>query len=98
MIDRPSRVATQGILFLTTNRVGKIDRAFMSRIHLSLYYPKLNQDSTLRIWRNNLKRVGREFKKEKKEIQFNTEQLIRFAKHHFRKLDEARDLTVWNGR
>lgn len=27
-----------GLLFLTTNRVGSIDQAFKSRIHLSLYY------------------------------------------------------------
>lgn len=28
-----------GVLFLTTNRVGSIDQAFKSRIHLSVYYP-----------------------------------------------------------
>jgi hypothetical protein len=27
-----------GILFLTTNRVGIMDEAFKSRIHVSLYY------------------------------------------------------------
>lgn len=30
-----------GLLFLTTNRVGTIDEAFKSRIHLSLYYVSL---------------------------------------------------------
>ncbi|KJK76267.1 hypothetical protein H634G_08407 [Metarhizium anisopliae BRIP 53293] len=32
-----------GILFLTTNRVGSLDEAFKSRIHMSLYYPPLNK-------------------------------------------------------
>jgi hypothetical protein len=31
----------EGILFLTTNRVGVFDETFKSRIHLPLYYPLL---------------------------------------------------------
>ncbi|RTE72010.1 hypothetical protein BHE90_013581 [Fusarium euwallaceae] len=34
-----------GILFLTTNRIESFDRAFISRIHLSIYYPPLTQSS-----------------------------------------------------
>ncbi|MCJ1309497.1 hypothetical protein MMC25_003157 [Agyrium rufum] len=41
-----------GILFLTTNRVGDFDEAFKSRIHVILYYPKLEQDAVTKIWRN----------------------------------------------
>ena len=33
-----------GILFLTTNRVGALDPAFKSRIHISLYYPNLTKN------------------------------------------------------
>ncbi|KAF2800360.1 P-loop containing nucleoside triphosphate hydrolase protein, partial [Melanomma pulvis-pyrius CBS 109.77] len=33
-----------GVLFLTTNRVGTLDEAFRSRIHLSLLYPAINLD------------------------------------------------------
>ncbi|KAI0542087.1 P-loop containing nucleoside triphosphate hydrolase protein [Xylaria digitata] len=87
-----------GILFLTTNRVGKIDRAFMSRIHLSLYYPRLDKEKTLSIWRNNLKRVKIEFLKEKNPIDIDEESIMRFAKHHFKRLNQAPELTVWNGR
>ncbi|KAL1603054.1 hypothetical protein SLS59_004710 [Nothophoma quercina] len=42
----------QGILFLTTNRVGQFDQAFMSRIHLSLGYEELSDSSRETIWEN----------------------------------------------
>lgn len=32
-----------GVLFLTTNRVGTLDDAFKSHIHMSLYYPVLTE-------------------------------------------------------
>lgn len=38
-----------GILFLTTNRVGVFDQAFRSRIHMSFFYPKLDQKATIEI-------------------------------------------------
>lgn len=41
-----------GILILTTNRVGSFDEAFKSRIHLALAYPKLNEEDRLKIWQN----------------------------------------------
>jgi hypothetical protein len=44
----------QGILFMTTNRVDNIDAAFQSRIHVSLEYPDLTQESRRQIWRNFL--------------------------------------------
>ncbi|KAF2029057.1 P-loop containing nucleoside triphosphate hydrolase protein [Setomelanomma holmii] len=40
----------EGVMFLTTNRVGSIDAAFKSRIHLSLYYPQLSADARSSIW------------------------------------------------
>ncbi|KAJ4421175.1 hypothetical protein N0V82_003940 [Gnomoniopsis sp. IMI 355080] len=48
-----------GILFLTTNRVGGIDDAFRSRLHLTLFYPNLDADQTKRIWKMNINRVQR---------------------------------------
>ena len=48
-----------GILFITTNRVGAIDEAFQSRVHLSLYYPHLSLDDTIEILASNLKRLPR---------------------------------------
>ena len=42
----------QSILFLTTNRVGAFDDAFISRIHVSLYYPDLSEEDRKKVWRN----------------------------------------------
>ncbi|KAH6684845.1 ATPase [Plectosphaerella plurivora] len=44
----------EGILFMTTNRVGNIDQAFQSRIHVSLEYPDLTPESRRVIWKNFL--------------------------------------------
>ena len=44
----------EGIMFLTTNRVGTFDPAFQSRIHISLDYPELSADSRKMIWKNFL--------------------------------------------
>ncbi|TPX12832.1 uncharacterized protein E0L32_006712 [Thyridium curvatum] len=49
----------EGILFMTTNRVGNIDAAFQSRIHVSFEYPGLTNASRQTIWRNFLDRAGR---------------------------------------
>lgn len=39
-----------GILILTSNRVGTFDEAFRSRIQLALHYPSLDTSQRLRIW------------------------------------------------
>ncbi|KFA79937.1 hypothetical protein S40288_05110 [Stachybotrys chartarum IBT 40288] len=41
-----------GILILTSNRVGTFDEAFKSRIQLSLRYSNLGQPERLQIWKN----------------------------------------------
>jgi SpoVK/Ycf46/Vps4 family AAA+-type ATPase len=41
-----------GILILTSNRVGTFDEAFKSRIHLPIYYPNLDEEQRVQIWRN----------------------------------------------
>jgi hypothetical protein len=79
-----------GILFLTTNRVGALDEAFKSRIHLPLYYPPLDRVSTLKIWDMNLDRTlgpGSKVRGDKKKI-------MKFAAEHFDRNETAR----WNGR
>lgn len=45
----------EGILFLTTNRIDNIDAAFQSRIHVSMSYPDLSDESRRHIWDNFLK-------------------------------------------
>jgi SpoVK/Ycf46/Vps4 family AAA+-type ATPase len=43
-----------GILILTTNRIGTFDEAFKSRVQLALHYPPLDEDGRLEIWQNFL--------------------------------------------
>ncbi|UQC79388.1 ATPase [Colletotrichum lupini] len=40
----------EGTLFLTTNRVGTIDSAFMSRFHLTLSYEPLSESARRQLW------------------------------------------------
>lgn len=40
----------EGIIFLTTNRIGVFDQAFKSRVHLAIYYPKLSRTSRKSLW------------------------------------------------
>jgi hypothetical protein len=41
-----------GILILTSNRVGTFDEAFKSRIQVALHYRPLSQKSRKQVWRN----------------------------------------------
>jgi SpoVK/Ycf46/Vps4 family AAA+-type ATPase len=47
----------EGILILTSNRVGTFDEAFKSRILLSLHYENLTRGQRMKIWRNFLTRL-----------------------------------------
>lgn len=47
----------EGILILTSNRVGTFDEAFRSRIHIALHYEDLNLRSRKQIWLNFLSRL-----------------------------------------
>jgi hypothetical protein len=84
----------QGILFLTTNRVGTFDPAFKSRIHISLYYPDLDRKATLAIWRMHLGRVK---KAHGKHFIVNDNDIIAFAKDHYKSLMRSGSGS-WNGR
>ncbi|RYO05647.1 hypothetical protein AA0119_g3167 [Alternaria tenuissima] len=46
-----------GILILTSNRVGTFDEAFKSRISLALHYPNFTKSQRCRIWKNFLNRL-----------------------------------------
>ncbi|KAJ1333057.1 NTP/NDP exchange transporter [Microdochium nivale] len=84
-----------GVLFLTTNRVGAFDDAFRSRIHLSLYYPKLDRRQTIKIWKMNLRRISESNAKRvqdgEPEIRIHTDKILRFVRDHWEQLS-------WNGR
>lgn len=49
-----------GILFLTTNRVGSFDDAFISRIHVQLYYPDFDDESRRKVWKTFIEKLQRE--------------------------------------
>lgn len=87
-----------GILFLTTNRVGGIDPAFKSRIHLSLFYPRLGRDETVKLYKVFVQRA----KDEQERLGVSTfkidkKQITEFAKQHYRDMERER-LGTWNGR
>mmetsp|Transcript_11303 Transcript_11303/g.16734 ORF Transcript_11303/g.16734 Transcript_11303/m.16734 type:complete len:741 (+) Transcript_11303:56-2278(+) len=44
----------KGVLFLTSNRVSSLDRAFHSRVSVALKYPELNAKSRMKIWEHFL--------------------------------------------
>lgn len=85
-----------GILFLTTNRVGTIDDAFRSRIHLTLFYPQLDRSQTIQVWESNIRRVEEYNKYRAKHglpiMKYKTEELLEFAGRRF----DAK--LRWNGR
>lgn len=48
-----------GILILTSNRVGTFDEAFRSRIQLALHYPNLRPDQRFLIWQTFIDRLSK---------------------------------------
>ncbi|KAJ4018796.1 hypothetical protein NW752_005924 [Fusarium irregulare] len=84
-----------GILFLTTNRVGAIDDAFRSRLHLTLYYPRLSEKQTKKIWSNNIKRLKGINKKQKEDkslrTKFESEEIMDWVNLNW-------EVLQWNGR
>lgn len=90
-----------GILFLTTNRVGVIDDAFKSRIHMTLYYPPLDLEQTIEIWKMNLERVKRIDESrtrgtENPSMVIQKEKILEYARRQFHKNEYGRGR--WNGR
>ncbi|KAI4598132.1 hypothetical protein KJ359_003941 [Pestalotiopsis sp. 9143b] len=50
----------QGLLFLTTNRVGQIDDAFISRVHIAIGYGALSPESRAKIWQGFFRKLAKE--------------------------------------
>ncbi|KAK8108310.1 uncharacterized protein PG998_010323 [Apiospora kogelbergensis] len=50
----------EGILFLTTNRVGSFDDAFISRVHVQLYYPEFDDEQRQKVWKTFIDKLGRD--------------------------------------
>ncbi|KAI0404020.1 hypothetical protein F4802DRAFT_569427 [Xylaria palmicola] len=83
-----------GVLFLTTNRVGTFDEAFTSRVHISLYYPPLDRDSTLQIFEKNWERIKTRYHKAGRVIDIKIPEITSFAIDYYESNKEGR----WNGR
>ncbi|KAK7963558.1 hypothetical protein PG988_010532 [Apiospora saccharicola] len=92
-----------GILFLTTNRVGTLDEAFKSRVHLSLYYPALGREQTQQIIRMNLDRL-RAIEKQRAKITgqkplfIEETDICNFSTKHYDKHHANEGAGRWNGR
>jgi hypothetical protein len=90
-----------GILFLTTNRIGKIDPAVSSRIHLILNYKRLGPSEIEKVFLNNIKRL-RQLEEQHHQLcgeplLFIMEhEIMRFAEEHCKKHPKAKG--AWNGR
>ncbi|OQD98096.1 hypothetical protein PENSOL_c010G01044 [Penicillium solitum] len=82
----------QGILFLTTNRVGSFDEAVMSRIHVQIGYDPLDEDSRKQIWDGYFKKLSKNHNNDGQEIRCSYD-----AKEFVRKSEDLRALR-WNGR
>jgi hypothetical protein len=80
----------KGILFLTTNRVGTFDDAFISRIHVALHYKDLTDSDREKIWNNNFERLENEKRPKRVKIPISTKEYA----------TESRDMMEikWNGR
>lgn len=95
-IDRNSLVSVflraleyyQGLMFLTTNRIGSFDEAIISRIHVVLHLPNLTNTDRARIWDSSFRKLA----KERKDIHVDYT-LMNYAHH-----DTAVHELQWNGR
>ncbi|KAK3690240.1 hypothetical protein B0T22DRAFT_481419 [Podospora appendiculata] len=85
----------EGVLFLTTNRVGVFDEAFYSQIHMALYYPPWEWKYTKRIWGTHLKKL-----QASGLIEVDDQDILEYAETNFEK--QAAKCSpvgpVWNGR
>ncbi|PVI04586.1 hypothetical protein DM02DRAFT_556143, partial [Periconia macrospinosa] len=83
-----------GILFLTTNRIGDFDEAFTSRIHVSLYYPELNEEKTVKVFKLNMDMIEERFRTKNRVVHIDRMEIGSFAGKYFAEHPHAR----WNGR
>ncbi|KAF2729989.1 hypothetical protein EJ04DRAFT_446105 [Polyplosphaeria fusca] len=82
----------QGILFLTTNRVGHFDEAFMARIHVSIGYERLDDSARFQIWDNLFRKLKDDREQGGLEIKYDYD-----AKEYVKRSNDVLDLK-WNGR
>lgn len=95
-----------GLLFLTTNRVGQIDDAFLSRVTVVLQYENLTDDTRKKIWTGFFKKLQMDSERQRCEhkgslIRDKCDnrkiEVDRYAQKYVLNDPEVRDLR-WNGR
>ena len=92
-----------GVLFLTTNRIGKLDPAITSRIHVSLHYKRFGETELRNVFRLNieqLKQVEEERFEASGEPRLHVVEtdVLRFASEHYHRHENSKDTSAWNGR
>jgi hypothetical protein len=90
-----------GILFLTTNRIGKLDPALTSRIHLILHYKRLGAAETESIFCTNVRRLQQAEQQHHEAsgeppLCLSEQDILRFANDHYNKHPKGKG--AWNGR
>ncbi|KAI1740428.1 hypothetical protein F4680DRAFT_419427 [Xylaria scruposa] len=78
----------KGILFLTTNRVGAFDEAFVSRINLQVHYPEFSDEDRDKVWDAFFQKL---------EEDRETTMRIPPSTRDYTRMQEIRELK-WNGR
>jgi hypothetical protein len=62
-------------LFLTTNRVGAFDDAILSRVHIRLFYPDLNAEQRLQVWKTFINKL--EVEKPSIQVKYAVKEYLR---------------------
>lgn len=90
-----------GVLFLTTNRVGKLDPAITSRVHLNLHYRRLGAEQFRNVFNLNIEKLE-QIEQQRAELfsepklYIVKDEILKFASEHFRDTGSGRE--SWNGR
>ncbi|KAL8734032.1 MAG: hypothetical protein Q9166_001793 [cf. Caloplaca sp. 2 TL-2023] len=92
----------RGLLFLTTNRVGQIDDAFLSRVTAVLQYDHLTDDTRKRIWEGFFRRLQKDG--ERKSLRSSDDpqdnrkvEVDKYARKYVLNDEQVKRLK-WNGR
>lgn len=87
----------KGLFFLTTNRIGQIDDAFLSRVSLVVGYEPLTDDKRKQIWNGFFAKLQSDMDRRKKEGKTPIIEVNRYAKQYLIQDPEVKELQ-WNGR
>jgi hypothetical protein len=79
-----------------------LDDAFKSRIHVSLSYPALTKQQTIKIWQKNLNRLrkiedARAQITGKPRLTISDDEIVAYAREHYKEHEDS-NYGLWNGR